>query len=37
MICNASQRINFHKMRLVTETNFQTDHCDVIKAKDRND
>ena len=33
MVCNASQRINFHKIRLVTETNFHTDHCEVNKGK----
>ena len=33
MVCNASQRINFHKIRLVTETNFHTHHCEVNKGK----
>ena len=33
MVCNASQLINFHKRRLVTETNFHPEHCQVNKGK----
>ena len=33
MVCNANPQINFHKVRLVTKTNFHTHHCEVNKDK----